>query len=116
MMLLTKQEILAAVDIKSTDVPVPEWGGTVRVRTMTGLERDAMGTAMIGADGKADMSTYRVRLVAACIVDDQGNQVFTAEDVTALGAKSAAALDRVFTAADALNQMGQAAVEQAAGN
>lgn len=83
---------------------------------MTGLERDAMGAAMMGADGKLDMSTYRVRLAAACMVGEDGKPLFSPDDVAALGAKSAPALDRVIAAAESLNPLGQAAVEAAKGN
>jgi len=115
-MLLSKDAILAAVDIKSEDVDVPEWGGTVRVRTMTGLERDAMGAALVGTDGKPDMDRYSTLLLASSIVGEDGAQLFTVNDVTALGAKSARALDRVLVAANRLNAFGQDAVEKAKGN
>ena len=35
MALLTRDEILAADDIKTEDVEVPEWGGDVRVSVMS---------------------------------------------------------------------------------
>ena len=38
--LLSKEQILAAEDLPHKDVPVPEWKGTVRVRALTGFERD----------------------------------------------------------------------------
>lgn len=116
MTLLTKEAILSAADIEHEDVSVPEWGGTVRVRTMTGLERDAMGARFIGADGKPDMSRYNTLLLASSIVDEKGDQVFSVDDVQALGAKSARALDRVLVVAQRLNAFGQEAVEKAKGN
>ena len=41
MTLLSKSAILCANDLQTEDVDVPEWGGTVRVRSFTGRERDA---------------------------------------------------------------------------
>ena len=35
-MLLTRDAILAAADIQTETVPVPEWGGEVAVRPLTG--------------------------------------------------------------------------------
>ena len=37
MSLLSKTAILAANDLKSEDIKVPEWDGAVRVRSFTGL-------------------------------------------------------------------------------
>lgn len=114
--LLSKEGILAAQDVKHEDVSVPEWGGEVRVRMMTGTERDAFTASLLGADGKPDMENYRIRLVAASMVDEEGRLLFGAGEVAALGAKSGVALDRVFQVADRLNALGAGAVEAAKGN
>lgn len=113
--LLTKAAILAAEDLKHEDVPVQEWGGTVRVRTMTGTQREAFGASLM-VDGKSDMGTFRVKLVVACVVGEDGEQLFTPEDVEALSLKSGAALERVFSAASKLNGMAADSVESAQGN
>ena len=41
MKLLSRDEILAASDLTKELVEVPEWGGSVYVRAMTGTERDS---------------------------------------------------------------------------
>ena len=115
-MILDRNAILGAQDLPHEDVAVPEWGGTVRVRMMTGTERDTLANAFVGDDGKPDMSGYRQRLLAATMIDEAGQRLFSADDLAAIGAKSAAALDRVFTVADRLNQLGATAVEIALGN
>ena len=38
MALLSKEQILKSDDLKSEIVAVPEWGGDVKVRVMTGTE------------------------------------------------------------------------------
>ena len=38
--MLTKDQILKSDDLPSEEVSVPEWGGSVMVRSMTGYERD----------------------------------------------------------------------------
>ena len=111
---LTREAILAAQDLPSKPVDVPEWGGQVFVRSMTGAERDQYEQAMIasrGPDGKINIANVRARLVAFCAVDENGKRLFADADLEALGAKSAAALDRVFAAASALNGIGQQDVE-----
>lgn len=114
--MLNREAILAAQDLKHEDVPVPEWGGTVRVQTLTGAGRDRFAASMVGADGKPDVSHYRHRMLAACIVDEGGSPMFTGDDVDLLAGKSAVALDRLFAVAERLNQIGESAVKEAEKN
>jgi len=119
MSLLTKEQILGAMDLKTMDVSVPEWGGTVRVQTMTGAARDEYEQSLVrsrGKDKSKNLENVRAQLLAATIVNDQGELVFSAEDVKSLGKKSARAMDRVFEAASKLNALGDADQEELAGN
>ena len=114
MSLLTKSAILNAVDLQTEEVPVPEWGGTVRVRSLTGRERDAFEASMVRGEGKTrrvDLTNMRARLVALTVIDDAGQRVFSDEEGDLLGAKSGAALDRVFAVAQRLNGLSGAEVE-----
>ena len=119
-MALTKDQILESSDLKNVAVEVPEWGGTVYVRTMTGADRDQFESSMVtvGADGvrKADTSNLRAKLIALTIVDENGTRLFEASDVDRLGLKSAAAIERVFAAAQGLNGLGAKAEEDAVKN
>jgi len=118
-MLLDKQAILSASDHKTEDVDVPEWGGTVRVRTMTGRERDAFEASLAkgeGKDRKTDLVNLRARLAGLCMVGEDGQRLFTDAEVEALGDKTAAALDRVFSVAQRLNGMTAQDVEDLAKN
>lgn len=102
-MVLTKAAILAAADIQTREVCVPEWGGSVMVRGLDGAGRDKYDSQIIGEDGKADLANARASLVAMSVVDEDGKLLFTADDVAALGAKSAAALERVVSVAQELS-------------
>ena len=119
-MALTKDQILESSDLKNEAVDVPEWGGTVYVRTMTGADRDQFEASMmsIGVDGtrKADMTNLRAKLIALTIVDEAGNRLFDASDVDRLGLKSASAIERVFAAAQGLNGLGAKAEGEAVKN
>lgn len=64
-----------------------------------------------GRDRKVDLTNMRARLVALSVVDEAGQRVFTDDEVDLLGAKSGAALDRVFAAAQELNGLSGADVE-----
>ena len=119
MSLLSKTAILAATDLKSEDVEVPEWGGAVRVRSFTGRERDAFEASMVrgeGRDRKVDLTNMRARLVGLTVIDETGQRLFTDEEVDLLGAKSGAALDRVFAIAQKLNGLSGSDVEELSKN
>ncbi len=107
-MSLTKQQILEADDLPREKVPTPEWGkgAFVFVRTLTGTERDAFEQDIIetkGEDVVRNMANLRAKLCVRCMVDDAGGRIFDDADVEALGRKSAAPIDRVFTVAQRLN-------------
>lgn len=116
--LLSKDQILTADDLQTEDVEVPEWGGTVRLRGLTGAERDAYEYAMIQAREKGNLGKVGVRsgFVAKCIVDEQGQRVFSDGDIQKLGMKSSAVLDRLFEKAAKLSRFGDDDVDELAGN
>lgn len=110
-MLLNREQILEANDLPFKDVEVPEWGGTVRVRTMTGGERDAFEASIYDADDKGvklNRSDFRAKLLSKVIVDDKNVRQFTDKDITALSAKSAKAIQRLFDVAQDLNGISKA--------
>ncbi|MFE7797058.1 hypothetical protein [Nocardia sp. NPDC057440] len=115
MSLLSRESILTADDRNHEDVEVPEWGGTVRVRAMSGFERDKFETGMIERRGGKQVENFtnlRARLVALVLIDEDGKRLFSDKDVHQLGTKSAAALDRVYTTAQKLNGISNADVEE----
>lgn len=117
MAILTKQQILDADDLKKEVVPVPEWGGEVIVTTMTGAAKDAYECSIVQFDGgKAtqNLNNVRAKLIAASVVDEQNNLLFSDKEVELLGRKSAAALDRVFAVAQRLNAVTQDDLEELA--
>lgn len=105
MALLNRNQILAAPDQSAglTTIEVPEWGGEVSIRVMTGRERDRFETAFSKDPG----NNLRARLVALCVADEAGRPIFTEVDVQALGEKNANALHRVFEAALKANSIGK---------
>lgn len=117
-MLLSREQIIGADDRKTQDVEVPEWGGTVRVRALSGAERDSYeaGIVQLRADGtkQVNLKNLRGRLVSLSCVDEDGNRIFTDEDATALGDRSASALERVFDVARKLSGLSEDDVEELA--
>ena len=106
--------ILAADDLPGEDLDVPEWKGTVRVRGLTGLERDRFEFLMAAAKDSPDKVNVRANLVGRCIIKEDGSRAFTDKQLAKLGEKSGAALDRVFDKVRELSGMGAKAQEKAA--
>jgi len=118
MALLNRDAILQADDLPTKTVDVPEWGGAVCVRSMTGVERDQYESTMVerkGKDVQVNLKNIRAKLVALCCIGDDGKRLFGEDDAEALGKKSAAALDRVFSVAQKLNGLSAKDVEELAG-
>lgn len=115
---LDRTAILAAEDLVREAIEVPEWGGTVWVGTMSGLDRDAWEQALaVKGDGKApDLRNLRARLAVLTVTDEAGKRLFAASDIDALGQKSSLALDRIARVAQRLNGLTPEALEAAKGN
>jgi len=109
---LTKAEILAADDAKFAEVDVQEWGGKVRVRTISGTERDQFDEYQDTVGKKGVRLGTRAFFCAMTICDETGKRTFDPKDVESLGKKSIAALDRVFTVSLRLNGIGNDAIEE----
>jgi hypothetical protein len=113
--LLNKSAILAASDLTHEDVHVAQWGGKVRVRSMSGIERDQFRAAVASEEG-VPVGRFAATLLAATIIDESGERLFTTDDMAALQAKSAASLDTLAVVAARLNGLGKNAVDDAVKN
>lgn len=105
---LSRDEILKADDIKTEVVEVPEWGGTVLVRGLTGRERDSFEASIMERRGKQlvpNVANVRAKLACRCIIDENGRRVFSDQDADELGEKNASAMNRVYDVASRLSGM-----------
>lgn len=107
--MLTRDQILATEDLTTEKVKVPEWGGSVIIRELTGTERDAWESSIVKADAKGNITfnskNMRARLLSIVAVDEKGKQLFTSKDIEALGAKSAKIVDRLFQVAQRVSAL-----------
>lgn len=109
---LTKEQILSVHDLSIEVAEVPEWGGSLGIRTMTGTERDAFESDLF-KKGKASLDNLRAKLLARTLVNlETEERLFTDADILELGGKSALVLDRLFAKAQALNGIGKNDVEE----
>lgn len=107
-MALSKTAILAAKDVRLSDaIPVPEWGGDVFVKTLSGLERDAFEESY----SEQKMKSFRVRFLVLTLCDDSGERLFADGDVESLGKKSSVVINRLFEKAWGHNAFTTEAVE-----
>jgi hypothetical protein len=119
--LLSRDAVLGANDLAYDEVDVPQWGGKVRVRTLTGAERSKFELSItdvrLKGDPKLKLDDLRTKLVALCMVDAQGQRLFTDSraDLEALGKKNAAAIGIVYDAAAKLNGLDNGDVEELVG-
>lgn len=88
---LTAESILAAEDFKYADVECPEWGGSVRIRSLSGGQRTIIAQRV---QDKQLEDLDELLAVMAC-VDEDGSRIFTNKDITALKKKSAAVVTRI---------------------
>jgi len=121
---LTKNQILEAKDITFEDVEVPEWNGMIRIKCMTGSERDSYESALYefhpSTDGKGRVKLkrddLRAKLLARTIVNEKFERLFSDIEVKKLGEKSAEVLDRLFAIAQRLNGLGKEELDNAEKN
>jgi hypothetical protein len=115
MAILSAAAILAATDAVSEPVAVPEWGGEVIVKGMSGTERDAF-EASIRPKGVLDLRNARAKLLVRVLVNEQGTRLFADSQAGDLGKRSAAVIERLYDVAARLSGMSEQAVEELEGN
>ena len=87
---LTAEAILQAEDFVYDDVECPEWGGTVRIRSLSGAQRVTLKKAI--DNGQDDVDEM---LCVMAIVDDDGNRIFNQKQIAELSRKNTKAISRV---------------------
>jgi hypothetical protein len=123
-MALSGDQILGAQDVQSRTVRVPEWGGDVIVRGLSGIDRDAYEASLNQVRPKPDGSrevvlirdNARAKLLVKCLVDEAGKRLFKDQDAPALGKKSGLVLDRLYDVAAELSGLSEEAEKEAEGN
>ncbi len=105
MSLLTKEQILAANDLDTVTIEVPEWNGTVKLRMLSAQER-IQWEQEVFPDGVVDTAKFLTALVARSLVDDDNVRIFSDGDLDAIGAKNPAVIARLREAAAKLNKIG----------
>lgn len=104
---LTRQAILET-PLRTQEVFIPEWGGSVLVKEMTAKQVADNGRFVLTRDGKADMSKAVQVPVQMClqqVVDEAGNRLFSDGDIKQIEALHAGAVNRIAEAVRKLSGM-----------
>lgn len=128
-MSLTREQMLEAArnaKIERDTLTVPELGGEIWVRGMSGTERDKFEEGLRIRKGKragqTDLRNFRAQLAVRVIVDEQGQRVLTDADAEIFGRVPAGVLDRIIArctelsgkADEEIDDLGNASASQAA--
>lgn len=115
-MLLNLEQILNT-GFKYKDVTVPEWGGDVRVRVMSGLARERFERIQSDAAKSGQkIDNLRERIMIATVCDELGNPLLSEEHIPVLSSKDWTSLDEVFVVGLELNGMLANSVDEAEKN
>ena len=87
---LTAESILQSDDFTFAEVECPEWGGTVRIRSLSGAQRATLKKAIDNGTETADEM-----ICVMCIVDEDGNRIFNSNQIELLRKKNTNAITRV---------------------
>jgi hypothetical protein len=116
-MSLSRADLLAAAaqPLPREEMHVPELGGSVWIRAMSGTERDAWEKSLLTGKGKnrdIDTTNVRAKLVARCLVDSAGARLLEPSDAAVLGGLRADVLNRMFEKAQRLNGVGDGDIDE----
>ena len=129
-MLLTREAFFATTVAPQTeDVPWPEAGTSIRVRGLSGLERDRFEQAIFDNQQRRERARkkagakpvpaipFRLALVVRAIVDEDGQRLFKDDEYTQVGERLPAEVtERVFDTARRLSGMSDKDAEELEGN
>jgi len=106
-MALDRKSILAADDVRKEKIAVPEWGGDVFLRVLTGTDRDRFEESY----SEQKMKAFRIRFLLLAVCDEAGQRLFGDDEGDVLGKKSSVVINRLFEAGWKLNAFTQEAVD-----
>ena len=98
---LSKADILKVEDLPREKMSVPEWGGHVWIRVLTGAEADSLGATA--------PSPARIAMLSLC--DKDGVRLFGEKDMPTLQGKSSVVLRRIVEVALKLSGLSGGAEE-----
>jgi len=105
--------IFTVQDRKFEEIPVPEWGCTIRISVMSGAGRSEFDQKRIEGEG---LEGFMARLIVASAIHEDGSAIFSYDHVELLKGKSNEILMRLAARAAVINGLSQQASEEIAKN
>lgn len=111
---LTKKQIISAEDIQLIPIEVPEWQGTVYLKSISGKERDYFENIIFDTNSSTTvrLKNFRARFLVKSICYKDGTLIFTDEEAETLGAKNGAVIDRLYEKAQEISGMRKKDINQ----
>lgn len=101
---LSREKLLKAkIELPTEVVDIPEFGGKVKIRGMTGKEQSSFHKSIRAKGDKVDEDTFGAKLVVHCLVDDKGERLLTEADWETVYGWPTAIYNRVTAAAMRVN-------------
>lgn len=110
-MTLNREQIIGAINQRASEYtthPVPEWGGDVLIRRLSAADAERSG---LSSDQKTPELVARV--IAVSLVDEEGNLLFTEDDVNELAKVDVAVAASVFAACVKVNGLSSEELDEA---
>jgi len=83
--MLSKDDIFKAKDFEIKEIEVPEWGGSIFIKSMSGYARAKL---VADVQNKIDLDKLQLRVLINCICDSEGKLLFSEADLQKLGTKN----------------------------
>lgn len=117
-MALNKKQILDVKDLPIEEVFISEWNDSVFVRGLNGRERDSFELSVIDqkSKNKVNLENIRAKLCALTICDENGELLFSENEVNEVAKKSGAALGKIFVVAQRLSGLSENDVKEMSEN
>lgn len=112
---LTVGKILDSDDIKYEPLEIPEWGGKVLLKSLSGEERDKV-ERMARQFSAGEIPGYSAEIAAMTVCDGNKKLLFTNAELPRLRKKSGAILRKIFDAVAKQNLLTPDAIQDAAKN
>jgi hypothetical protein len=115
MALLSKDALLKGTALPRETVYLKELGGEVIIQGMTGKQRDEWESSLVKQRRnrrELDTRNVRARLVARCLVNDDGSRMFSDDEADQLGDIRVDVLGHLFEVAQRLSGVSDEDVDE----
>ena len=112
--ILTREQIESKPRFTVKEVPIPEWGDSVYVRSFTGMDRQELNKWAKAHEAKGDLADPII--VARCLCDASGTRLYGDNETDKVLALDGKILSFIAQAAAEHNGIGEDAIKDAEKN